>query len=151
DEAAPGVLRASDLHATGSGMVFTLNWQAHAVQVATPLLGEHNVANLLAMAGVLLALGWSMQRVSAALSSAQAAAGRLQAVAAPGREPGAGGPLVVVDYAHTPDALARALEALVPVARTRGGRRICVFGCGGDRDPGKRPQMAKAACDSADF
>lgn len=151
DEAGSDALRASDLHATGSGMVFTLNWQGRAVQIATPLLGEHNVANLLAVAGVLLELGWNMQRVSSALSSARPAAGRLQAVAAPGREPGEGGPLVVVDYAHTPDALARALEALVPVARARGGRRICVFGCGGDRDPGKRPQMAKAACDNADF
>lgn len=150
-DAAPRVLRASDLHATGSGMVFTLNWQARAVQIATPLLGEHNVSNLLAMAGVLLALGWSVQRVSSALSSAQAAAGRLQAVPAPDRAPGEGGPLVVVDYAHTPDALARALDALVPVARTRGGRRICVFGCGGDRDPGKRPQMAQVACAHADL
>jgi len=150
-DAAPRVLRASDLHATGSGMVFTLNWQAHAVQIATPLLGEHNVSNLLAMAGVLLELGWSVQRVSSALASAQAAAGRLQAVSAPGRAPGEGGPLVVVDYAHTPDALARALDALVPVARTRGGRRICVFGCGGDRDPGKRPQMAQVACAHADL
>jgi len=150
-DAAPRVLRASDLHATGSGMVFTLSWQAHAVQIATPLLGEHNVSNLLAMAGVLLELGWSVQRVSSALSSAQAAVGRLQAVAAPGRAPGEGGPLVVVDYAHTPDALARALDALVPVARARGGRRICVFGCGGDRDPGKRPQMAQVACSHADL
>jgi len=143
-------LIASDLHATGHGMVFTLNWQGRAVQIATPLLGEHNVSNLLAMAGVLFELGWSVQRVSAALSSAQPAAGRLQAVAVAGRRPGEGGPVVVVDYAHTPDALARALEALVPVAQARGGRRICLFGCGGDRDPGKRPQMAQVACTHAD-
>lgn len=144
-------LVASDLHATSHGMVFTLTWQGQSVQISTPLLGAHNVSNLLAVGGVLLELGWSVQRVSAALSSAQPAPGRLQAVAAPGRLPGEGGPLVVVDYAHTPDALARALEALAPVAQARGGRRICVFGCGGDRDPGKRPQMAQAACEHADI
>ncbi|MDX3904975.1 MAG: bifunctional UDP-N-acetylmuramoyl-L-alanyl-D-glutamate--2,6-diaminopimelate ligase MurE/UDP-N-acetylmuramoyl-tripeptide--D-alanyl-D-alanine ligase MurF [Pigmentiphaga sp.] len=148
---APRLLRASDLHATGHGMMFTLNWQGRAVQIATPLLGQYNVSNLLAVAGVLFELGWNVQRVSAALSSAQPAPGRLQPVGAPGRQPGEDAPLVVVDYAHTPDALARALEALVPVAQARGGRRICLFGCGGDRDPGKRPEMARVACIHADM
>ncbi len=139
------LLRATDLHATSQGMVFTLAMGTSTVQIATPLLGAHNVANLLAVAGVLLELGWPAQRVAAALSSAQAAPGRLQAVALPGEVAGNGAPLVVVDYAHSPDALERALDALGPVALARGGRRICLFGCGGDRDAGKRPQMAQVA------
>ena len=63
---------------------------------------------------------------------------------------GARGPLVVVDYAHTPDALARALTALRPVANARSGRLVCLFGCGGDRDPGKRPVMGGIAAELAD-
>jgi UDP-N-acetylmuramoyl-L-alanyl-D-glutamate--2,6-diaminopimelate ligase len=71
--------------------------------------------------------------------------GRLQAIDGP-----AGAPLAVVDYAHTPDALANALEALRPVARARGGRLWCVFGAGGDRDAGKRPLMGAVASRLAD-
>ena len=59
-------------------------------------------------------------------------------------------PLVLVDYAHTPDALEKALESLAPVARARGGELWCVFGCGGDRDPGKRPMMGRTAAALAD-
>jgi UDP-N-acetylmuramoyl-L-alanyl-D-glutamate--2,6-diaminopimelate ligase len=59
-------------------------------------------------------------------------------------------PLVLVDYAHTPDALAQALSALQPVAQHRGGKLLCVFGCGGDRDRSKRPLMARAAEQGAD-
>lgn len=144
-------LNASDLHGTSQGMVFTLTVKGGSVQIATHLLGAHNVANLLAVAGVLFELGWSVQQVAGALSSAQAAPGRLESVAVEGALAGDGVPLVVVDYAHSPDALARAIEALVPVAQARGGRRLCVFGCGGDRDAGKRPQMGRIAYEKADL
>jgi murE/murF fusion protein len=138
-------LRALDLNASSQGMVFTLVSPEGSAQVATHLLGEHNVANLLLVAGVLRAFGWSLQRVASALSAAQAAPGRLEPVSTDTTLP-----MVVVDYAHTPDALQRALEALAPLARARQGRRVCVFGCGGDRDPGKRPIMARIAQDNAD-
>jgi murE/murF fusion protein len=138
-------LRAVDLNASSQGMVFTLVAPEGSAQVATHLLGEHNVANLLLVAGVLRAFGWSLQRVASALNGAQAAPGRLEPVST---DPAM--PMVVVDYAHTPDALQRALEALAPLARARQGQRVCVFGCGGDRDPGKRPIMARIAQDNAD-
>jgi murE/murF fusion protein len=144
------VLSASDLHGTSQGMVFTLNVDERSVQIATHLLGAHNVANLLAVGGVLRALGWSVQDTAGALGSAQAAPGRLEAVAAPDSTPGDGTPLVVVDYAHSPDALERAIDALLPVAAARGGRCVCVFGCGGDRDAGKRPEMGRIAAARAD-
>ncbi|GGX27495.1 UDP-N-acetylmuramoyl-tripeptide--D-alanyl-D-alanine ligase [Pigmentiphaga litoralis] len=144
------VLSASDLHGTSQGMVFTLNLDDRSVQIATHLLGAHNVANLLAVGGVLRALGWSVQDTAGALGSAQAAPGRLEAVAAPDSTPGDGTPLVVVDYAHSPDALERAIDALLTVAAARGGRCVCVFGCGGDRDAGKRPEMGRIAAARAD-
>ncbi|NYE25669.1 bifunctional UDP-N-acetylmuramoyl-L-alanyl-D-glutamate--2,6-diaminopimelate ligase MurE/UDP-N-acetylmuramoyl-tripeptide--D-alanyl-D-alanine ligase MurF [Pigmentiphaga litoralis] len=148
--AGVAVLSASDLHGTSQGMVFTLNLDDRSVQIATHLLGAHNVANLLAVGGVLRALGWSVQDTAGALGSAQAAPGRLEAVAAPDSTPGHGTPLVVVDYAHSPDALERAIDALLPVAAARGGRCVCVFGCGGDRDAGKRPEMGRIAAARAD-
>lgn len=148
---AKTVLRAADLHGTSQGMVFTFEVAQRSVQIATPLLGAHNVANLLAVAGVLFELGWNLQQVARALSSAQAAPGRLESIAAAGEPAGAGVPLVVVDYAHSPDALERAIEALTPVAQARGGKRICVFGCGGDRDAGKRPVMGRIAHEKADL
>jgi murE/murF fusion protein len=138
-------VRATDLNASSQGMVFTLVAPEGSAQVATHLLGEHNVANLLLVAGVLRAFGWSLQRVAGALNAAQAAPGRLEPVSS---DPTL--PMIVVDYAHTPDALQRALDALAPLARARQGRRVCVFGCGGDRDPGKRPIMARIAQSNAD-
>lgn len=144
------VLSASDLHGTSQGMVFTLHLDDRSVQIATHLLGAHNVANLLAVGGVLRALGWSVQDTASALGLAQAAPGRLEAVGAPDSAPGDGTPLVVVDYAHSPDALERAIDALLPVAAARGGRCVCVFGCGGDRDAGKRPEMGRIAAARAD-
>ncbi len=133
-------LRADELTASSQGMVFTLRAPEGSAQVATHLLGRHNVANLMLVAGVLRAFGWTLQRVAASLNAAQAAPGRLEPVRAT-----ADLPLVVVDYAHTPDALQRALEAIAPLAQARQGEVVCLFGCGGDRDPGKRPLMAAIA------
>jgi len=107
----------------------------------SPLLGRFNLSNLLAVVGALLGLGYPLDEILGVMPKLQAPAGRMQ------RLGGVGLPLVVVDYAHTPDALEKVLEALRPHVR---GRLLCLFGCGGDRDRGKRPLMAQVAEHLAD-
>jgi len=108
------------------------------VDIASPLVGEHNVMNLLAAAGVGVALGIAPETIGRALGSIGSVPGRFERVEA-------GQPfLVVVDYAHTPDALERTLETARKLVG-RGGRLAVVFGCGGDRDRGKRPLMGSIA------
>jgi UDP-N-acetylmuramoyl-L-alanyl-D-glutamate--2,6-diaminopimelate ligase len=109
-----------------------------------PVIGRYNVSNLLGVVAALRALGVPLADAARACATLAPVPGRLECVAAPGQ------PLVAVDYAHTPDALAQALGALRPVAAERGGALTCVFGCGGGRDPGKRPRMAEAALRGAD-
>ncbi len=143
--------RAEDIQLGANGLVFNLITPGGSAQIVTNLVGEHNISNLLLVAGVLRQLGWGLSRTARALTVLQPVPGRLQVVSAVG---GSGSarpqPLVVVDYAHTPDALEHVLQALRPVARERGGRLVCVFGCGGDRDPGKRPLMGAVAARLAD-
>jgi murE/murF fusion protein len=144
-------VRARELAVTGQGQIFTLATRQGEAQIMTGLLGQHNVANLLLVAGVLEALGWPLADIARELSSAVPVAGRMELVTPLRGLPGADhGPMVVVDYAHTPDALARALAALRPVAQARGGKLVCLFGCGGDRDAGKRPLMGAIAAQAAD-
>jgi UDP-N-acetylmuramoyl-L-alanyl-D-glutamate--2,6-diaminopimelate ligase len=107
--------------------------------VDTALVGRYNISNLLAIAGVLFDAGLSADDVAFRLSELTPPPGRMERVG------GNGEPLVVVDYAHTPDALENALAALRDVAASRSGRLSVVFGCGGDRDKGKRPQMGAVA------
>lgn len=102
----------------------------------SPLLGRFNLSNLLAVIGALLGMDYSLDDVLRVLPDLQGPSGRMQ------RLGGGAAPLVVVDYAHTPDALEKVLEALRPHVR---GRLLCLFGCGGDRDRGKRPLMAEVA------
>ncbi|MFJ1302675.1 bifunctional UDP-N-acetylmuramoyl-L-alanyl-D-glutamate--2,6-diaminopimelate ligase MurE/UDP-N-acetylmuramoyl-tripeptide--D-alanyl-D-alanine ligase MurF [Pseudomonadota bacterium AL_CKDN230030165-1A_HGKHYDSX7] len=150
---APADLLARDLQATSHGQVFTLVTPEGEAQIVTRLLGKHNISNLLLVGGMLLKLGWPLSQVARELAGAAPVDGRLQAVpmpALPQMSPATSGPLVVVDYAHTPDALARALAALRPLAQARGGSLTCLFGCGGDRDAGKRPEMGRIAADLAD-
>lgn len=132
---------------TALGMRLALDGDWGVASLEVPLLGRFNASNLLAVLGAWLALGLPFDEAVARLRALRPVPGRLQPVAAP--EPGRA-PLAVVDYAHTPDALASALDALRPVARARGGRLWCVFGAGGDRDPGKRPLMGAVAQRSAD-
>lgn len=123
-------------------------------QVDLPLLGRFNAFNALAVLGAWLASGLSFDRAVAQLGMLRPVVGRLQRIdladTARTAAAGTGQPCVVIDYAHTPDALQQALIALQPVAAARGGRLWCVFGAGGDRDAGKRPLMGAAASACAD-
>jgi UDP-N-acetylmuramoyl-L-alanyl-D-glutamate--2,6-diaminopimelate ligase len=105
-------------------------------------LGRFNMANALGVLGCLIAHGIGFEDAVAMLSGLPAVPGRMQQV---GEKP-----LVVVDYAHTPDALEKVLQALRPVAAERGGRLVAVFGAGGDRDPAKRPAMGAVVSRLAD-
>jgi UDP-N-acetylmuramoyl-L-alanyl-D-glutamate--2,6-diaminopimelate ligase len=152
--AAEGVaqarLRALGVHTTPQGLSFDLVEGEHAVPVRTALLGDYNVQNLLVVAGCLRALGLPLQALAPVLGALQPVPGRMQRVRlddAGGAA--ASGPEVLVDYAHTPDALAQALSALSGLARARGGALWCVFGCGGDRDATKRPLMGAVAARAA--
>ncbi len=121
-----------------------------ACTVVSPLIGHHNVQNSLAAAGAALALGVPLVTVVAGLEAARYIPGRLQRVEVAGdgrRDPGF---TVLVDYAHTDDALKNVLSALKPFTQRDGGRLIVMFGCGGDRDRSKRPRMAKVAAEWAD-
>jgi UDP-N-acetylmuramoyl-L-alanyl-D-glutamate--2,6-diaminopimelate ligase len=133
-------LSARGLHYTGEGLAFTLHEGTQALPVQTGLIGDYNAANLLGVAGALRAQGHALVDVARALARVTPVPGRMQRVGN-GREL----PQVVVDYAHTPDALDKALSALQGLAQARGGALVCVFGCGGDRDRGKRPQMGAIA------
>lgn len=123
-----------------------LNLQGDRADFASPLTGGYNVLNVLAAAGVGLALGLPADRIRSGLAGVSRVPGRLERVRLAGETPGTG-PAVFVDYAHTPDALENVLTTLRSLAT---GRLICVFGCGGDRDRGKRPQMGAMAGRHAD-
>ncbi|MHC1480074.1 UDP-N-acetylmuramoyl-L-alanyl-D-glutamate--2,6-diaminopimelate ligase [Frateuria aurantia] len=130
-------VRASAVTTSLAGLHFTLTTPWGEGRVHSPLLGRFNVANLLAVATCLGIRGVSFPLLLDVLRKLQPVNGRMNRL---GGE--AGRPLAVIDYAHTPDALSQALQAL----REHGqGRLVCVFGCGGDRDQGKRPLMAAAA------
>jgi UDP-N-acetylmuramyl-tripeptide synthetase len=126
-----------------SGIVLevTTPWGKAALESA--VVGAFNAQNLLGVLGVLLASDVPLADAAKALGKLPPPAGRMQ------RLGGDGKPLVVVDYAHTPDALEKVLQALKP-AVAAGSELVCVFGCGGDRDPGKRPQMGAIAARFAD-
>ena len=134
------MLRASQFRSGRStGTEFHLDCPLGSVQVKTQLVGQFNISNALGVLGALLAKGQDLSTALAAIEALQPAPGRMQQVG------GQDAPMIVIDYAHTPDALEKTLAALRPVANDRGGQLWCVFGCGGDRDPGKRPQMGKVA------
>jgi len=137
----PGVfmLRASQFRSRNAGTDFHLECPLGVALVKTQLVGHFNISNALAVLGALLAHGTGLRAAIEAIESLQPAPGRMQQVG--GQE----APMVVIDYAHTPDALEKTLAALRQVAQERGGELWCVFGCGGDRDPGKRPQMGAIA------
>jgi len=148
-------LQAQAVQHLPAGVTFTVVERAPAsgevlaqVTVTAPVTGGFNVANLLAVIGAARALGASLADAAAACAQLTPVPGRMQIVPSPADQ--AAAPLVVVDYAHTPDALEKALTALRPAAQARGGQLWCVFGCGGDRDPIKRPLMGATADRHAD-
>lgn len=144
-------VQAHDIQTSAYGLVFNLATGDGTAQLLTRLVGEHNISNLLLVAGVLQEMGWELPQIARVLATLRCVEGRLQIVeAAAGTEAAPGSAMVVVDYAHTPDALERALVALRGVAQARGGRLVCVFGCGGSRDSGKRPIMGRIASELAD-
>ena len=134
------VLRPTRLDLSGAGVRFTLN----DVEFAVPVVGRFNVSNLLAVIGALTVKGYTLPQCAEVLAKLTPPPGRMQTLG------GKDAPLVVVDYAHTPDALEKALEVLRETAHARGGQLRCVFGCGGDRDTGKRPLMGAVAQRLAD-
>ncbi len=113
-------------------------------EVRLRLLGGFNVSNALAVAGCWFGMGVDLEQVVQGLESLEPVPGRMQMIETPNA------PLAVIDYAHSPDALASVLGALRPVALARGGELWCVFGAGGDRDTGKRPLMGLVAERGAD-
>ncbi|KAF1706045.1 UDP-N-acetylmuramoyl-L-alanyl-D-glutamate--2,6-diaminopimelate ligase [Pseudoxanthomonas sacheonensis] len=130
-------VRASNLRLDANGIAFDLTVENDCYGVQSKLLGRFNVDNLLAVAGALHALGDAPADIARTLSKLQPIHGRMNRLGGDGQQP-----LVVIDYAHTPDALEQALASLRDHAPAR---LICVFGCGGERDVGKRPLMAACA------
>jgi UDP-N-acetylmuramyl-tripeptide synthetase len=134
-------IEAKIVRMDSAGMEYDLCFEGSRQRVITPMVGMHNVSNHLAAAGLCIAVGFGLDVVAHGLSSLASVPGRLEAV-------DCGQPFrVLVDYAHTDDAMKNVLQTLRPVCR---GRLTIVFGCGGDRDKTKRPRMAKVAEEMAD-
>ncbi|HEX9880891.1 MAG TPA: UDP-N-acetylmuramoyl-L-alanyl-D-glutamate--2,6-diaminopimelate ligase [Hyphomicrobium sp.] len=134
-------LKLERLVREGFGQRMSVGHEGRVFDVRLPLLGEYQASNALVAAGLAIATGESAGRVLPALQSLHGVKGRLEIVGE------AEGGLAVVDYAHKPEALAAVLDALRPFAT---GKLICVIGCGGDRDKGKRPLMGAIAVEKAD-
>ena len=139
--AAAGFVRAMhvELSARGIELEFDSSWGSGGL--STPLVGDFNVDNLLTVIAILLDWGLTPEQATQALAGVHAAPGRMETFG------GNHAPLAIVDYAHTPDALRKALTAARSHCR---GRLAVVFGCGGDRDAGKRPLMGEIAAELAD-
>jgi UDP-N-acetylmuramoyl-L-alanyl-D-glutamate--2,6-diaminopimelate ligase len=144
------------LHAIfSSGMRFKdygyqgiFEWQDHGrTEVSVPVVGDFNLSNCLAVWTCLLASSMDVLEASKRIALLKPVSGRMEMVLCNSRS---SGPLVIVDYAHTPDALEKVLNTLRPIATQRAGKLWCIFGCGGDRDTSKRPLMGRIAAELAD-
>lgn len=136
-------LRASHLEQTARGMRFQVHYQGHTAPLTAPLLGRFNLDNLLAAMGVCLTLGASLDDLAASATALQGVPGRMELIPLPG------GRIGVVDFAHTPDSLEKILQTLRAMAGEQ--KIVTVFGCGGDRDRGKRPLMGAVAASLSDL
>jgi UDP-N-acetylmuramoyl-L-alanyl-D-glutamate--2,6-diaminopimelate ligase len=139
---AEAELRVRSFSSSREGLRADIDTPSGVLQLASPLFGAHNLENLLVAIGCAIAAEIDLHTIGAALRVAKGAPGRMERVSDPR------GVLVLVDYAHTPDAISRALGALRPLTD---GRLWVVFGCGGDRDRQKRAPMAEAAAKGADI
>jgi UDP-N-acetylmuramoyl-L-alanyl-D-glutamate--2,6-diaminopimelate ligase len=137
-------LHARNVHYLALGLQLEVVEGDAVCMLSTHLIGAYNVSNLLGVIGAMRCLGVPLQQAVEACGQLMPVPGRMECVG------GVGGPLVAVDYAHTPDALAQALTALRPMAEQRNGKLWCIFGCGGDRDASKRPLMGAIAGKGAD-
>lgn len=137
-------LQSQAIEHSVQGLRFEVVEGGESYSLSTAMVGQYNVSNLLGVLASLRALNVPLSDAVKACADLLPVPGRTETLAQQDA------PLVVIDYAHTPDALEKVLAALKPVAQGRGGRLWCVFGCGGDRDPGKRPLMAAAAERHAD-
>ncbi|MAI07477.1 MAG: UDP-N-acetylmuramoyl-L-alanyl-D-glutamate--2,6-diaminopimelate ligase [Magnetococcales bacterium] len=124
------------------GMKVLIKYESYRIETVLPLVGSFQAENIATAIGLCLQSGLSWGQVEQGLKSIQSVPGRMEVITAKGQ------PVVVVDYAHTPDALKTAIEAVRPQVQ---GRLWTVFGCGGDRDKTKRPEMGKIANDLSDF
>ncbi|STR45810.1 UDP-N-acetylmuramoyl-L-alanyl-D-glutamate--2,6-diaminopimelate ligase [Iodobacter fluviatilis] len=138
-----GGIRATKITLTLAGLELEVATPYGLCNINSPMLGRFNASNLLACLSVLLAADVPLTQAADVLSRIQPAAGRMQKLGGDER------PLIVVDYAHTPDALEKALTTLRESMPEK-SRLYCIFGCGGDRDKGKRPLMGEIACRLAD-
>ena len=143
-QTGPARVFASEVALGPNGLQCLLSEGDEQLPLRTTLIGQYNISNLLGVIAAMRALGVTLAEAVVACEQLTPVPGRMERLLAPGQ------PLVAVDYAHTPDALEKALQALRPLAAERGGRLWCVFGCGGDRDAGKRPLMGAAAQHHAD-
>jgi len=132
-------VEAHDIGVSAHGIAFTAKSSWGEARIASPLLGRYNISNLLGVLATMMASGVPIAQASAALAGLAPVRGRMERIGGGSR------PLVVVDYAHSPDALDKVAQALRDVTSARGGRLIMVFGCGGERDRGKRPLMGAVA------
>ena len=137
-------IEAHDTQVAPQGIAFTVRSSWGEARIRSRLLGRFNISNLLGVLGAMLVSGVPFAAATAALMKLEPVPGRLQRLGGQDR------PLVVVDFAHSPDALEKALVALKDIVRVNAGRLTCVFGCGGDRDRGKRPLMGAVAARHAD-
>ena len=141
------------LHMNVAGLSMQVHTSWGGGELHSELLGRFNAANLLGVLAVLLVSGVTLADALRNLSQASAVPGRMQTIRLSENQASGGAkhPMVVVDYAHTPDALEKVLQAVQEVTHASGGKVICVFGCGGDRDRGKRPLMGAVAEKEADI
>ena len=142
--AGPARLRAQAICQGAHDLSFEVVEGAERHGISTSMVGCYNVSNLLGVLASLRAMNVPLADAVKACVDLSPVPGRTETLTVPGQ------PLVVIDYAHTPDALEKVLLAIKPVALSRGGRLWCVFGCGGDRDASKRPLMAAIAEENAD-
>jgi UDP-N-acetylmuramyl-tripeptide synthetase len=144
----PARLRAENIRYDTSGLIFevveTLGGTVDRHEMATRMIGQYNVSNLLGVIAAMRSMGVPLAACIASSQKLAAVPGRMECMG------GQAAPMVVVDYAHTPDALDKTLQALRPLTQQRGGHLWCIFGCGGDRDSSKRPLMGAMAAQNAD-